>query len=242
MKNYLLDYNNNEEILMMIKTLLLNRYPIVDDRLHILYPMYNEPMTPEVDINFYFYNNDNKDITEIIFLDGTRISKSSTLDRLIINNLISGDVICDLINYLLTDHDYFKNIHIDDDKLMLIMGVNGCNENMHGISCGDITISFDFHFYPNKKKLLRKYLKIITTTFFKELQNTPTFKEEFSNFYRYIKNDFINSLSTEELRDFINLFNRDDLYYLINSLPDDRFSLLYNQYNEQKNIKKLAKN
>ncbi|MBQ8219089.1 MAG: hypothetical protein IJZ79_04980, partial [Bacilli bacterium] len=95
---------------------------------------------------------------------------------------------------------------------------------------------------PNKKKLLRKYLKIITTTFFKELQNTPTFKEEFSNFYRYIKNDFINSLSTEELRDFINLFNRDDLCYLINSLPDDRFSLLYNQYNEQKNIKKLAKN
>ena len=46
MKNYELSYNNEEEILNLIKKIILDKHPIVSDRTKILYPDYNEPQTP----------------------------------------------------------------------------------------------------------------------------------------------------------------------------------------------------
>ena len=241
MTNNTLNYDNTEEILKLIQKIILDNHPIVDDRINLLYPSFNEPRTPEMDINFIFYKNGNNDYTQILFMDGTSIYKEIIPDRLEINGLISKKVICNLISYLLTDHDYFKNIYINATSIELPMDVNGYYENMHGISCGEITLKFDFSHHPDFKSLLNEYLQVIIINFYEKLKNTITLKNEFKNYFNSVKSEFINSLTTEELKDFINLLSHDDLCNLIYSIPNMRFIELYNEYNKHDNIKKLTK-
>lgn len=72
--------------------------------------------------------------------DDKKIVERSIPDRIELNGLISEIAICDLINYLLTDHDYFKNIYKSSTSIELPMGIDGREDNMHGISCGEINL------------------------------------------------------------------------------------------------------
>lgn len=242
MEKYELTYDNDAEILKCIQEVILERHPIVEDRLHILYPSFNEPRTPEMEIDFNFYKVDNNDITQICFQDGTSNYRQSIPNRIEINGLISKKVICDLISYLLTDHDVFKDIYIHETSILLPMIVDGRDENMHGISCGEIILNFDFHYHPDSKLLCNQYLKVIATTFYEKLKGTNTFKREFSNYCDNMKIDFLKSLTFEDLKRFIDLLNYDDLNGLVYSMPNDRFVQLYNEYNNQEEEKQLIKN
>ena len=241
MKNYELSYNNEEEILNLIKKIILDKHPIVSDRTKILYPDYNEPQTPEMQITFSFIKIDEKDITQVSFMDGTHNYKKGLQEYILINGFISKKVICNLINYLLIDHDYFENIYRHNTSFELSMNVNGCDDNMHGISCGKINLEFDYYNHPDNKRLLSEYFKIIATTFYEQLKETNMFQKEFSNYCNLVKEEFIKSLTDEELKSFIDLLGNDDLYNLIRSIPNNRFIELYNQYNNQEDIKKLIK-
>jgi len=234
--------NNDAEILKCIKEIILDRHPIVEDRLSILYPSFREPRTPEMEIWFNFYQIEDKTITQISFLDGTLFHKESIPEVININGLISKTLICDLISYLLIDHDCFKNIYRNDTIIELSMIVDGRDENMHGISCGEINLKFDFHLHHDSNLLLKEYLKVITATFYEKLKGTSSFKKEFSNYCDFLKSEFINSSTIEELKGFIELLNSNDLCDLIFSIPNDHFVQLYNEYSAQKNIKKLTKN
>lgn len=241
MEKYELNYDNDAEILKCIQDVILERHPIVEDRLDILYPSFNEPRTPEMEIQFIPNRIDNKDITEIIFLDGTSNYKQSIPNKIVINGLISKKVICDLISYLLADHDIFKDIYIHETSILLPMTVDGRNENMHGISCGEITLNFDFTYHHDNKLLCKECLKVISTTFYNKLKGTDTFKREFTNYCDNMKLDFLKSLTFEELKKFIDLLDYDNLYNLIYSMPNDCFVQLYNEYNNQENPKNLIK-
>ena len=241
MNNYELNYNNDEEILNCIKKIILNRHPIVQNRLDILYPYFDQPLTPEMEIDFRFHKINDNDITHILFLDGTDNHKESIHESITINGLISKKAIYDLINYLLTDHDWIKNICKYDTYFQIPMDVGGCEENMHGISCGEINLKFDFYRHPNKQKMLNEYLKFIAINFYEQLKNTSSVKRELSNYCDLVKKEFINSLTDDNLKSFFCLLNNEDLYNLIFSLPNNRFIELYNEYIKQEDQKQLTK-
>ena len=241
MKKYELNYNNNVKILDEIKKIILKRHPIVDDRLNILYPSSKDPRCPEMEIQFLFYKIDNKNITQILFLDGTSSYKSNIPEQIEINDLISKNILCDLISYLLTDHNLFENIYKYNTSIELPLIVDGRDENLHGISCGKIILKLDFNSHPDNELLMNEYLKVITTTFYEQLKRTNTFQKDLSNYCNNVKSEFINSLTTEELKQFINLLNNNDLCNLIYSMPNNRFIELYNKYNKEEKIKKLTK-
>lgn len=240
MSDLIYDDNNNNEILEKIIEIILATHPIVKDRLNILYPNFNEPSTPEMSISFNFYKRNGVNITQISFLDGDQSFKHS-IQNLNILGLINEEVLYNLINYLLTDHDYFQNIDIHEKipSFCLQMDVNGKIENMHGISCGLINLNFNFYYHPEGKKLFFKYLNAITTTFYKQLQETPTIKKAFTDYSKALKEEFLSSISYEDLKSFFNLLNNNDRSNLINLIPDDHFIQLYNKFIQQDKIKKI---
>lgn len=232
--------NGDNEVQKAIVDTLLNIYPIVDDRTDILFPPFGKSI-PELAIHFDFYEIDKGDITQVLFLGGTRNYKCSFPDRLEINKLVSSDVVCRFIEYLLDDHDVFKSISQYHNCIELVMTINLCDKNMHGISCGDITLKFDFSSHPNCVNMLNDYFRTIIMVFRDKLENTEMFKREFSKYCGVVKSEFINSLSMEQLKEFVSLFNMDDLCRIVTDLPDMRFIQLYEEYQNKEKEKQLTK-
>ena len=121
------------------------------------------------------------------------------------------------------------------------MTINLCDKNMHGISCGDITLKLDFSKHSNCSNILNDYFRAIIMTFRDKLENTEIFQREFSKYCRAVKNDFINSLSIDQLREFVSLFDMEDLCRIIADLPDTSFIELYEEYQNKNPEKQLAK-
>lgn len=235
-KSELIELNRDDEkaVVDYIKEIILNRHPIVDNRLDILYPEIGQPETPEMAITFSFYKKDGLDVTRITFMDGTSRAKRGIPEKIQYNELIPIGVIYGLFYFLLKDHDYISNISRSDQfhHFDVSFDVDGRDENMHGISCGRIKVELDLNRYPNSEKLYLYYLNSIVSTFYEALKETGMMKTEFANYCRFVKQSFFDSLSEEELREFIALFESKDLYGVIMSLPDNRFIELFNQYNE----------
>lgn len=249
-KMELIELNKDDEkkVLDYIKEIILNRHPIVEDRLDILQPYYGQPETPEMDITFGFYNIEGQDVTRITFMDGTRPAKRGIPEKIKYNGLIPVSVIYDLFYFLLEDHDHISSISRSDQfhHFDVSFDVDGRDDNMHGISCGRIKVELDLNHYPNNEKLYLYYLNSIVSTFYEALKETDMMKAEFANCCRIVKQSFFDSLSEEELRDFIASVESRDLYGVIMSLPDNRFIELFNQYNKtsktEEKVPKLTDN
>ncbi len=109
--------------------------------------------------------------------------------------------------------------------------VDGKEKNVHGISCGSIALSCDFSKHPDGQKLWRYYFKKIIMTFYDQLKKTGMMKREFSSYCDLVKKEFFDSLTEDDLKKFVGLFNHYDLYNLVRSIPDERFIELYKEYN-----------
>lgn len=241
MKNYnISNLDNENEILKSLIDTLTSICPIVDDRTDILFPLLGKRV-PELEIHFDFRKIDDQEFTQVSFLGGTSDYKCSVPNNMVINKLISKKVVCDFIEYLLNDHDVIRNIYKVHNSIQLPMTINLCDQNMHGIGCGDITLNFDFDRHPDNEKLFDEYLRVIITTFRNKLENTETFKREFSRYCGLVKTELINSLSLDQLKEFINLLDMQDLCSVVYSLPDDRFIELYGEYENQEKDKQLIK-
>lgn len=239
----IIEINKDEEkgILDYIKEIILNRHPIVKDRTNILY---GNSETPEMKVIFNFLEIDNKDATSISFMEGTHRFKTSIPERVRINDLVSIQVIYNIIQFLLSDHDIISEVNKYDSitNFNISFDVDGRDENMTGISCGRITLEFEFNRHSKSKELYSLYLKGIITTFYEFLKDTDMMKREFADYCNFLKQEFIKSLSEGEERDFISLFNIGDLYDAICSLSDKRFIELYNQFNAREKKRELVDN
>lgn len=241
MEKYEISNDNNQEILKTLIDIILRKHPIVEDRSHVLYPNFNEPRTPEMEIHFNFYNEDEKSITQVIFMDGTKSYKESIPDMVITDGLISKEIVCIFIDYLLLDHDWFKDIYKYHTNIKIPMGVSSNDCMMNGISCGEICLNLDFNNHSDGKVLLNEYFKVIVIRYYEKLKHTNSFDGWFSEYCNFVKSDFINSLTIEEMKKFITSLNGDDLCNLIYSIPNDRFIELYNDYNSNDDVKTLIK-
>lgn len=236
MEKYELSCNEKEKILRCIKEIIINRHPVVENRLDILYPNFGDPPTPEMEIKFRFLRIEEQDITQVIFLDGNHQCKASIPERIRINGLILKEIIIHFIRYLLTDHDHisYMNKSLKSLDFELCFDVDGRDDNMHGIGCGPITIAFDFSKHPDGKRLWNYYLKEIILSFYDQVKETGMMKREFANYCDLVKKEFLDSLTEQDLRTFVGLLNQYDLYQLVRSIPDERFIELYKEYHSSK--------
>lgn len=237
MAKYEISSNDNNEILEKINKIILDKYPIVEDRTKMLYP------TPGMKILFEFYKTNDEDTTQISFLEFIRsihkYTEKNINEEIKIRGLINEETICKLISYLLTDHDYFSTFTHDIDSFNLSLGTNDCIENIRGISCGKINLDFNFSYHPEGKKLFAKYLNAIAAKFSKRLERMSDGDCLYRGYYNEVKKEFISLKTDEELKSFINLLNSDDILNIINKLPIERFFQLYNEFNKEDNQKIL---
>lgn len=232
MSKYEICYEKDNEILNLVKEVILKQYPILQDRLDVLL-IYPRP-TMSIILNFNNYNNKNS--TEFMFGVGTDTFSSSIPKSINVDGLVSTKFIVDLISYILSDHDIISSINKKYGQIKLSFDVDMKDENMSGISCGTITLYLDFSCYDNYEELLDKYLNVIVTTFFDKLKNTESYKREYDESCLMIKKNVINSLSEEQLRIFINMLNNEDLCAILLNMPNDRFIEVYENFQNQKKL------
>lgn len=237
MKKYELSYDKDDEIVKIIKNIILSRYLILEDRMDVLF----KNPRPAMDINLYFYKDGNdNDFTEIMFTDGTENSKCSMPERISINGLISFQTITNLIYFILSDHDYIKDIYKNVSEFKLSFDINLNDDNIHGVSCGTIGLRLDFSSYPSHEELLNNYIKIIINNFYNELKYTENFKREYNKYCSLTKEKIINSLSEDDLHLFTHLLNYEELCNILLNIPNDRFIELYDEFeNKKRNEEKI---
>lgn len=229
-----LNSDKNIEILQEIKEVILNKYPIIDDRFDIItsYPR------PAIDIDINFYNDDeNIEATGILFCAGTEVMKTSIPERLVINGLISPKIVIDLISFIISDHNYIKNITRTDNQIKLIFDIKMTEENMCGMSVGEIGLELDFHKYLNHENLLNSYLKEIVNTFYEQLKETDSFKKEYAEYCLLAKEKVINSFNEQDLQMFMELLSNEDICRMLLDMPNNRFIELYSIFKNKEKVK-----
>ena len=245
MEQIKLNYENGEKIIEKVKKIVLDMYPIVEDRLDILF---SHP-TPTMNIQLCLYVDEEKNLTytNIYFLNGNQNFKSQMPDRININKLISIDTLNGIIEFILSDHNFVSEFSKFNDTIHLKFVVNMRDDNMHGISCGDIELEvilskFPYqNEFPSKKEVLDYYMKGILNRFHQNLKNTETYKKEYKKHIALEKAQIINFLTEEELHLFLGKLTIEDICSLLLTLPDDRFREIYDDLEQEKQQKKLVR-
>lgn len=234
MGKFELNYEKDKEILQRIKDIILNRFPVLDDRLDILFT--NPRPSMKIFMNFSEY--DNKEFTQISFSFGTELFKKSVPESLKVDGLISNDVLISIISFILDDHDVIKSINKFEKNIFLSFEVDLRNDNMKGMGCGEIELELDFKFCPNPEEALNSYLKTIVNSFYEKLKHTETFKREYNKYCLLAKEKIINSLTQDELYSLVSLLDNKDLCEMLLNLSNERFIEIYNEFENQKARKK----
>lgn len=218
--------NDEKEIIEFIKKIIVSYYPIVDDRLDILtnYP------TPTLDICFNFFEENNKQMTQIYFLKGTETLRKGTSEELIVNGYVCPSLIINLISFILKGHDVIRSIRYIQDNISVTFQVNLTEQNMKGISCGLISLNLEYHFCKEKEQEINTMLKNIFSTFFFELKDTPLYQKELEKYCDTLKA----SLTKEEIIMLLSMLEKENLNELLRHLPNDLFLSLYNNNQELK--------
>ena len=170
-----------------------------------------------------------------MFCDGNEKVKSSIAERIIIEELISSDILIDLISFILSSHDFVNSFSFTKEEIQLSFLVNKVQNNMKGISCGKFTINLNFRAYPNPEKIMYQYLKIIISNFYDKLKTTATFKKEYTRYCESIKEKLIFSLNKAELNELIGKLTREELQDLLLNLSLERITQIYENCIQNKN-------
>ncbi len=236
MKKYELIYDdcNEKEILEAMKNIIINRHPIVDERINTLLHS-----SSSMQININFYKENNKEFTNIMFLDGTDSYKSSIPERININGLVSSSFINKFIAYIVSYYDIIRTIHMENDDINMLFACDLKNSELPGIDCNNIGLELDFYGYPNNEEIMNNYFKNIVTTFKEYLTHSEWYKNAYKEYLEISKTQIIDSLSDTDLHEFIGLLSNNEIKEILFDMPNDKFKNLYMEL--QENQKKLIK-
>ena len=226
----------SNDIVEIIKNIIYKYHPIVDNRLNSIIN-YNKP---EMEIGFKFFNKNNIDQVSVDFLDGTYYSKNYINESFIIEGFLCKETLINLMNFILSDHEIIKSFTYDNQKICFTFTVNCTENNLKGINCGDILLNLDFSFLDlNREETADKYLYCIIDNFYEYIKNTNQFKKDYDEFINEIKTDIIEALDKEELIQFMNLLNEQEMRNVLYKISDNRFVDLFESYDEKKLVKKI---
>ena len=214
----------NDNLILFIKNIILKYCPYVENRISIL----GKAKAQQFDINIDIKNEE----TQIMFLFGNNNFKQSIDEKVEISRIITFNEIKDIIDYILSDHEIIKELHIYNNELNLNFAINWTDENLKGINCGDITIQIKF----NDSNLEKNYLYLLFKTYYSYLIKVPAFKKMRDNYIYKEKESYFENLNKNELINFLNMLNENELRKLLLDLNNDTFIKYYDNDKEKSKV------
>lgn len=230
--------NKDSEIVDAIMGIITKYYPISDNRIKTLLAL-SRHSSSRMTIGVTFAKDKGKDMTGISF--NWSKSASSLPDFLEIDGLLTESLLYDLFTAILKDHEVINIFSPGNSTLEIETAINFREESKVGIDCSYININFDFFYYPDKELLMEKMIRFFTLNFFEKLQKTSYMKDALKSYFTEIKQCFINTLSSDDLRRFICMLDDETLIKIIHDLPNNVFTPNYTKYNEEQKDMKLTK-
>lgn len=227
----------NENAAQYIKSIILKYAPYVDSR-YELHAMGSQQ--PIIRTNITITNDE----SYIMFMCGTSGHSSSTDDRATIEKPIDFEEIKSIIDFLLEDYRFIRNIMFHEDtgygsSIELNLSINWNNESIkQGINCGTITLELTFA----NDKLRKQYTNKLLQQYQKELSETPTVKKIKDEYINSIKDDYIDNARKPEMLDFLSKLDEQELKELMCRLDNDTFmkySIIGEQNTDEEKPKKL---
>lgn len=208
----------SENAAQYIKSIILKYAPYVDSR-HELFDIGSQQ--PIIRTNITITNDE----SYISFCRGTGGCWSSTDDKATIEKLIDFEEIKSVIDFLLKDYRFIRNIMFYDDrgygsKIELSFEINWNNESIkQGINCGNITLELTFA----NDKLRKQYTDNLLQQYQEELRKTPTVRNMIDEYISSIKDDYIDNAHKPEMLDFLSKLDEQELKELMYTLRNGVF-------------------
>ena len=219
---------HREDLISYIKSVILKYCPYVEDRLFIL----SSAKSSTLDIEFNICNNE----SQMMFMFGNYNFKTSIPERATISYVISFEEICDVIDYLLEDHEVIKDISFDNRKIDLKFAINWTDKSIKGINCGDIGLELTFESIELKKQ----YLYLLIQRYYTHLEQVSSFKSMKNKYIDGIKYSYFNSLDKTGLIFLLNGMCENDLKELLYNLDNDLFIKYVMHDGEQPKVRVLS--
>lgn len=217
----------SEDLVEYVKNTFFKYCPYVDSRLSIL----GNAKSPEIDIEINIYNNQ----TQIMFLFGDSYFKQSISEQLIIPYIINFEEIEQIINFILGDHEFIKNINLHNNLIGLKFAINWTEESIKGINCGDIGLNIAF----DNIELGKKYLYLLFQKYYTFLEHAPSFKRIKNEYVNSIKKSYIGTLDKTKLISLLSVMEENELRELLYNLDNDTFIKYTADSESQTKVKKL---
>ena len=159
--------NSKENIIERIKSVIISRHPIVEDRFD---KVANYP-APKIEVRLKPVSYDNGDVTVVHFCDGDETALIGISESFVINGLIDSNLINELIFEILLDHDYIHCATLNKDRFSLYFGVVLRENNMHGISCSQIDLIIDTSSFREGEELMTEISNEVIKVYTSELND-----------------------------------------------------------------------
>lgn len=202
----------NGDLISYIKSIILKYCPYIDNRLYIL----GNAKSPEIDIDINFYDDE----TMIMFLVGNANFKQSITEQLIISCIVEFEEVDKIIDFILEDHEFIKDINSYNDSIGLKFAINWTDEAVKGINCGDIGLNLKFN---NNIELKKQYLYMLFQKYYSVLEHAPTFKKIKNEYINIFKKVYLNNLDKMQLISLLKDMDEKELRELLYNLDNDMF-------------------
>lgn len=238
----ILDNTDSDKIVEEIKKIIISRHPIIENRSEVLMK-YGRPRYA-MDIEFNIGKDDDY-FTQVCFLDGTNNFKSSIKENLMIKGLVDKEVLIKLIAFILENCNYIRTI----DKcsgyknipamFKLDFDINFGEHNEVGLDCHYLGLKMETY-EKDAANIMKPYLVEIGNTYYDNLKHTYLFQKQYQNYMELSKDEFLNSLNSEELRYFFELLDDSILRNMVLNMANDEFIDTYKKFENSK-VKKLER-
>lgn len=220
----------------VIRTEIEKMHPIMEPRLDL--DAFEDRRRPEMEILLYLYNNSIK--SQIVFLDGNSFAKSSIDNGYLLEDFLSNDNLSNILNYFLEQYPLITDFSVEKNKISFDFKFDFGEILTSGISAYKITFSIQ----TREKDLYYKindYLKYILSNYYDKLSHTELFKREYNRYLDCIKEEYINSMTKEDILLFLQDMEKDILKEILMNIDNDIFMEKINPYQREKMlIKKIS--
>ena len=218
-----------DDIVLYVKSVIFKYCPYVDDRISIL----ENANSPQMDIEININNNQ----SQVRFLFGNKNFKQGIEEQLNIPYVIEFEETSEIIDFILKDHEFIKNINLCNNTFELNFAINWTNKSIKGINCGDIGLNLIF----NNIELGKKYLYLLFQKYYIFLEHTPSFKRLKNEYINSIKQSYFNNLDKAQLISLLNSMNENEIKELLYNLDNDLFIKYTTEGTQQTKVKNISR-
>lgn len=218
----------NEDLVTYVKSVIFKYCPYVEERIFIL----GNAKSPEFDIEVNISDNQ----TQVMFMFGNKNFKQSIPEQVIIPQVTEFTEISKIIDFILKDHEFVKNISLYNNSIGLDFAINWSDESIKGINCGDIGLYLKFN---TNVELVKQYLYLLFQKYYSIFEHTPAFKKIRNEYINSVKQVYLNNLNKSQIISLLNAMNENELKELLYNLDNDTFIKYTTEIQPQTKVKKL---